>query len=198
MRQFSDPPLIAWPDPSSGGLLDNPALFPEPWPFGCGRAAVHRSCLVGGMDEKEKRHAGTRQILVDTCGYRATSGSMAHDHDLEQGSLFSPRYDRAGLIAAVVQNAETLEVLMVAFMDEEALAATQATGFAHFHSRSRGRLWMKGEESGNRLRVEQLWIDCDQDAVLLLVNPAGPTCHTGATSCFYRRIDGQRLVCSDD
>jgi phosphoribosyl-AMP cyclohydrolase len=93
-----------------------------------------------------------------------------------------------------VQHAVTGEVLMFAFMDAEALDATRATGRAHFHSRSRGRLWMKGETSGNVLQVEEILVDCDQDALVLKVQPVGPACHTGARSCFYRRIDGTGLA----
>jgi phosphoribosyl-AMP cyclohydrolase len=77
---------------------------------------------------------------------------------------------------------------MVAFMDSEALEATRATGLAHFHSRSRGRLWMKGETSGHVLHVEAILVDCDQDALALKVRPAGPACHTGERSCFYRAL----------
>ena len=83
---------------------------------------------------------------------------------------------------------------MVAFMDREALEATRATGLAHFHSRSRGRLWMKGESSGHVLQVEAILVDCDQDALLLKVRPAGPACHTGERSCFYRELDGESLT----
>lgn len=108
--------------------------------------------------------------------------------------ILDARYDAAGLVTAVVQDHLTREVLMVAHMNAEALAATQATGEAHFWSRSRGRLWKKGESSGNVLRVVELLIDCDQDAVLVLAEPAGPACHTGARSCFYRRIEGGALV----
>lgn len=82
---------------------------------------------------------------------------------------------------------------MVAFMDREALAMTRETGLAHFHSRSRGRLWLKGETSGNVLTVEEILVDCDQDALVLIVRPAGPTCHTGARSCFFRRLSGDVL-----
>jgi len=88
------------------------------------------------------------------------------------------------LCAAVVQDAGTGEVLMLAWMDGDALERTRATGEAHFYSRSRGRLWRKGETSGNTLSVEELREDCDGDAVLLRVRPAGPTCHTGSESCF--------------
>ena len=82
---------------------------------------------------------------------------------------------------------------MVAFMDGEALEATRRTGLAHFHSRSRGRLWLKGETSGNMLRVRQILVDCDQDALVLKAMPDGPACHTGARSCFYRALDGDTL-----
>ncbi|HWQ22968.1 MAG TPA: bifunctional phosphoribosyl-AMP cyclohydrolase/phosphoribosyl-ATP diphosphatase HisIE [Gaiellaceae bacterium] len=96
------------------------------------------------------------------------------------------------LRAAVVQDASTGRVLMLAWMDEEALRLTRETGEAHFFSRSRGRLWRKGETSGNTLAVEELREDCDGDAILLRVRPAGPTCHTGAVSCFapwlWRRV----------
>ena len=112
----------------------------------------------------------------------------------EQGSAFLPRFDAAGLVTAVVQDSASGTVLMVAFMDAEALAATRRTGLAHFHSRSRGRLWQKGETSGNVLHVEAICVDCDQDALVLQVRPAGPACHTGEESCFYRRLEGEQLV----
>jgi phosphoribosyl-ATP pyrophosphohydrolase/phosphoribosyl-AMP cyclohydrolase len=96
-----------------------------------------------------------------------------------------------GLIPAVVQDADTNEVLMVGFMNEEALAHTRATGFATFYSRSRQKLWLKGETSGNRLQVVQALTDCDDDTVLLKVRRLGDgvVCHTGERSCFYRTID---------
>jgi phosphoribosyl-AMP cyclohydrolase / phosphoribosyl-ATP pyrophosphohydrolase len=89
-----------------------------------------------------------------------------------------------GLRAAVVQDADSGRVLMLAWMDDEALRATQETGEAHFFSRSRSRLWRKGESSGNTLAVEELREDCDGDAILLRVRPNGPACHSGAVSCF--------------
>ncbi|MFM5916862.1 MAG: phosphoribosyl-AMP cyclohydrolase [Novosphingobium sp.] len=113
---------------------------------------------------------------------------------VEHGSDFMPKFDSAGLLTAVAVDAESREVLMVAFMDREALDRTIETGLAHFHSRSRGRLWMKGESSGHVLRVEEIRVDCDQDALVLVAHPAGPACHTGARSCFYRRIEQGRLV----
>jgi phosphoribosyl-ATP pyrophosphohydrolase/phosphoribosyl-AMP cyclohydrolase len=96
------------------------------------------------------------------------------------------------LRAAIVQDATSDRVLMLAWMDDEALRLTRETGEAHFFSRSRGRLWRKGETSGNTLAVEELRDDCDGDAILLRVRPAGPACHTGAVSCFapwlWRRV----------
>ncbi|MET0251037.1 MAG: phosphoribosyl-AMP cyclohydrolase [Novosphingobium sp.] len=105
-----------------------------------------------------------------------------------------PRFDASGLLTAVAGNAATGELLMLAHMDADALERTRVTGLAHFHSRSRGRLWMKGETSGHVLKVREIRIDCDQDAIELRVEPAGPACHTGRRSCFYRRLDGDRLV----
>ena len=107
---------------------------------------------------------------------------------------FTPKFDGNGLLSAVVVDAVSNEVLMVAFMDAEALDATRETGFAHFHSRSRGRLWKKGETSGNVLQVENILVDCDQDALVLKCIPAGPVCHTGERVCFFRKLDGDALV----
>jgi phosphoribosyl-AMP cyclohydrolase len=104
-----------------------------------------------------------------------------------------PKYDANGLICAVVTDATDGVVLMVGFMDAEALAATRATGTVHFHSRSRGKLWQKGESSGHYLHVVEMRIDCDQDALLIIARPDGPTCHTGERSCFYRRIGDNGL-----
>jgi len=106
---------------------------------------------------------------------------------------FQPSFDAQGLLSAVVTDVESNRVLMVAFMDAEALAATRSTGYAHFHSRSRGRLWKKGESSGNVLAVQRILVDCDQDAVVVECRPAGPTCHTGAVSCLFRELDGDVL-----
>ena len=112
---------------------------------------------------------------------------------LSVSDQFEPKFDANGLLTAVVVDAQSKAVLMVAFMDAEALAATRASGFAHFHSRSRGRLWKKGESSGNVLAVERILVDCDQDALVLECRPAGPTCHTGADSCFFRVLEGDAL-----
>lgn len=111
----------------------------------------------------------------------------------EHGRTFLPKFDSAGLLTAVVTDSASGAVLMVGHMNAEALAMTRKTGFAHFFSRSRGRLWKKGESSGHTLKVEEILVDCDQDALVLRARPAGPTCHTGAASCFYRRLDGDEL-----
>ena len=112
----------------------------------------------------------------------------------EFGTQFVPKWDKQGFITAVVTDADSKDILMVAFMDSEALDLTRRSGEAHFHSRSRGRLWKKGETSGNVLKVARMLVDCDQDALILECRPQGPTCHTGARSCFYRELDGDHLT----
>lgn len=109
-----------------------------------------------------------------------------------------PKFDSNGLLTAVVTNAETGKVLMVAMMDQLAIDRTRETGTAHFYSRSRGQLWMKGETSGNILTVKRILVDCDQDALILECIPAGPTCHTGAAECFYRELDNNGLKPKSD
>lgn len=99
------------------------------------------------------------------------------------------RFDDRGLITAVVQDAYTRAVLMVAMMDAEALNLSRTEKLAHFWSRSRQQLWLKGETSGNFLKVREMMLDCDGDAVLLLVEPTGPACHTGAASCFHTLVE---------
>jgi phosphoribosyl-ATP pyrophosphohydrolase/phosphoribosyl-AMP cyclohydrolase len=101
------------------------------------------------------------------------------------------RFDAEGLVPAIVQDADTARVLMLGYMNAEALARTQAEGVVWFWSRSRQRLWMKGETSGHILALHELRIDCDGDTLLALARPAGPTCHTGRTSCFYRSVNGE-------
>jgi len=107
-------------------------------------------------------------------------------NDREQGSTLDPKYDANGLVTAVATHAETGELLT--------LAKTIETGEAWFWSRSRARLWKKGESSGHVLSVREMRVDCDQDAIWLIVEPAGPACHTGEPSCFYRRVEGGGLV----
>ncbi len=105
----------------------------------------------------------------------------------DTGLVLDPKWDAAGLITAVTTDAAGT-LLMVAHMNADALAATLATGEAHYWSRSRAELWHKGATSGATQRVIEMRIDCDQDAVWLKVEPAGPACHTGERSCFYRRV----------
>ncbi|WP_088343541.1 MULTISPECIES: phosphoribosyl-AMP cyclohydrolase [Rhodomicrobium] len=110
---------------------------------------------------------------------------------LESGTDFTPRFDGNGLLAAIVAEASSGDVLMFAYMNADALARTLETGEAHFWSRSRGALWRKGESSGNVLRVVEMRTDCDQDCLLLRVEltGGGAACHTGRKSCFYRRVE---------
>lgn len=113
--------------------------------------------------------------------------------DLEEGSVFTPKFDGDGLIPAIVSDSGSGEVLMFAYMNEDALRLSVDTGIAHFWSRSRRRLWKKGEDSGNTLRVVEMRTDCDQDVVWLRVQIGGQgaACHTGRQSCFYRRIQAE-------
>lgn len=121
---------------------------------------------------------------------------------LEEGDVFTPRFDAAGLVTTVVTDADDGMLLMVAHMNAEALSLTIETGIAHYWSRSRGKLWKKGETSGNFQRVVEMRTDCDQDAMWLKVKVAGidATCHTGRRSCFYRTVgltDGAATLRSD-
>jgi phosphoribosyl-AMP cyclohydrolase len=119
--------------------------------------------------------------------------------ELEDTREFHPRFDAHGLIGAIVADASDGTVLMFAHMNDEALRLTRETGYAHFWSRSRGRLWKKGETSGEMLRVREILTDCDQDILLIKAVPEGrgAACHTGRRSCFYRRVEGESLVFID-
>lgn len=110
---------------------------------------------------------------------------------VENGLEFQPKFDSQGLIGAVATDSRSGEILMFAWMNGEALSRSIATREAHFWSRSRNRLWKKGEESGNVLRIVEIRVDCDQDVLWLVVETGGngAACHTGARSCFYRRLD---------
>lgn len=120
--------------------------------------------------------------------------SQIDPDDPEQGSAFQPKFDASGLLTAMVVDPEG-RPLMLAHMNRAALDATLASGEATFWSRSRNRLWKKGESSGHVLKVREIRVDCDQDALWIVADPAGPACHTGAPGCFYRRLDADgRLV----
>ncbi len=116
--------------------------------------------------------------------------------DVERGDTLTPRFDEHGLIAAVATHADTGEVLMLAWMNDEALSKTLSTGEAHYWSRSRKKLWKKGETSGQVQTVVELRTDCDQDAVWIKVRPQGDggACHVGFRSCFYRVAQDGKLV----
>lgn len=123
---------------------------------------------------------------------------------LEEGLAFTPKFDVHGLVTAVVTDARDGELLMVAHMNAEAIALTLETGIGHYYSRSRAKIWKKGESSGNLQTVKEIKVDCDQDAIWLKVEVAGhdATCHTGRRSCFYRTaqlVDGEpSLKIADD
>lgn len=114
-------------------------------------------------------------------------------NERETGLALDPKYDGNGLLTAVVTDAADGNVLMVGHMNAEALAKSRETGTAVFFSRSRQRLWQKGESSGHYLNIVEMRIDCDQDAVWIIAEPQGPTCHTGEQSCFYRRVTPEGL-----
>lgn len=111
--------------------------------------------------------------------------------------VFHPKFDASGLLTAVVTHAETGALLMVAHMNDAAIAATRESGKAHFWSRSRQKLWMKGETSGHVLHVREIRVDCDQDCLWLKALPEGPACHTGATSCFFRVLGPDGRLTND-
>jgi phosphoribosyl-AMP cyclohydrolase len=117
--------------------------------------------------------------------------SLPEGDSIEETARFAPRFGRDGLIAAIVADAATNDVLMFAWMNQEALALTLETGEAHFWSRSRRKLWRKGETSGEVFAVVEVLTDCDQDALLLRAEAKGQgaACHTGRRSCFYRALD---------
>ncbi len=118
---------------------------------------------------------------------------VAADKTIELGTQLTPKFDANGLIPAIAQDAKTGEILMVAYMNREALDYTIKTGCGTYYSRSRQKLWKKGESSGHEQIVHDIMIDCDGDAVLLKVEQIGGACHTGYRSCFYRTIEGELI-----
>jgi phosphoribosyl-AMP cyclohydrolase / phosphoribosyl-ATP pyrophosphohydrolase len=117
--------------------------------------------------------------------------SLPRPHRLYDALMFEElRFDERGLVPCVVQDFASGEVLTLAYMNEASLRLTVETGEVHFFSRSRGEIWRKGESSGNALRLRQLRYDCDGDAIVAMVEPSGPACHTGERSCFYRELGG--------
>jgi phosphoribosyl-AMP cyclohydrolase len=113
---------------------------------------------------------------------------VAAKQSIEEGLEFSPQFDENGLIPAIAQDARTGQILMVAYMNKEALDLTVKTGYATYYSRSRKKLWKKGQESGHFQKVEQILVDCDQDCLVLKVTVEAGQCHAGYQSCFYRAL----------
>ena len=113
---------------------------------------------------------------------------MSTKQNLEENLEFAPKFDKNGLITAIAQDAQTSQVLMVAYMNKESLDITIESGYATYFSRSRQKLWKKGEESGHRQKVEQILIDCDQDCLILKVTVDAGQCHVGYQTCFYRAL----------
>ena len=113
---------------------------------------------------------------------------MTAKHDIEEGLEFTPRFDKEGLIPAIAQDTRTGQILMVAYMNRQALEHTIKSGYATYFSRSRGELWKKGQQSGHLQRVEQILVDCDQDCLVLKVTVEAGQCHVGYYSCFYRAL----------
>lgn len=113
-------------------------------------------------------------------------------------STLELNWDDKGLVPAVVQDHRSMAILMLGYMNREAFDATLETGIVHFYSRSRQTLWKKGETSGNTLSLVELRTDCDTDALVVVARPAGPTCHTGTRSCFYKEIDPERAAIADE
>lgn len=111
------------------------------------------------------------------------------DEKRDNADQFLPRFDAAGLVTAIVTDADDGSLLMVAHMNQQAIDLSFESGQVHFWSRSRQAMWRKGETSGNGLTLVEMLVDCDQDALLVRVRPAGPSCHTGRLSCFYRRLN---------
>lgn len=125
----------------------------------------------------------------------ADQSSLSHD-EIEEGVTLAPRFDAHGLVTAIAIEAGSKDVLMLAHMNAEALALSLSSGEAHYYSRSRKKIWKKGETSGEVQKVLEVRVDCDQDAILLVVEQTGrgAACHTGRKSCFYRRVEDGALV----
>lgn len=128
---------------------------------------------------------------ADPAGVARERDEAADAHDHAHDGTIEVDWGEDGLVPAVAQDAETEEVLMLAYVSPEALAATRETGLAHYYSRSREELWQKGQSSGNVQHVEGVRVDCDGDALLYRVRQEGGACHTGFQSCFYRDLDGE-------
>jgi phosphoribosyl-AMP cyclohydrolase len=149
-----------------------------------------RSCALSGG-----RADANQQCAIDSAApaaHFAAAMDMTPDkHQIEEGTKFAPRFDANGLIVAITVDAASNDVLMVAWMNEDALQRTLATGVVHYWSRSRKALWRKGDTSGQTQTLVEMRVDCDQDALLLRVRVSGDggACHTGRRACFYRSVN---------
>ena len=116
--------------------------------------------------------------------------------------MLTINFDDKGLVPVIAQDSETKEVLMLAYADQKAVELTRSSGYAHYYSRSRNKIWKKGEESGHLQQIHEILVDCDEDALIYLVTQTMAACHTGFRTCFYRRLDGtvngERLFIPDD
>jgi phosphoribosyl-AMP cyclohydrolase len=146
-------------------------------------------CYWHLITDARERSGHDSGVALRTLQSNEAIAMTSQSSDIEEGTAFTPRFDADGLVTAVVTDATSGEVLMVAHMNAEAIAKTIESGKAWYYSRSRKKLWKKGESSGHVQRVVELRVDCDQDALWLRVEQAGPgACHTGRRSCFYRAL----------
>jgi len=112
---------------------------------------------------------------------------------------YNPNFEKGnGLVPAIVQDYNTGKVLMLGFLNKTAWEKTLETGLVHFYSRTRGKLWLKGETSGHYLVIKEIYVDCDEDTILFKVEPKGPVCHKGYMSCFYRKLENDELKCIEE
>src|SRR6266487_3063348 len=164
----------------SGGT----AAFPVP-----GARTEPVTSLASLIDAFSSREPASTSLENAMDSARPTVSTSKHDHDIEEGLEFQPKFDASGLVTCVATDAGSGDVLMVAHMNDEALRRTIASGEAWYFSRSRNALWRKGETSGHVQRVVEMRLDCDQDAIWIRVEQTGAACHTGRRSCFYRKVD---------
>lgn len=158
------------------------------------------SAKAGASSKRLPFEAGTDEEHAMTISF--TDPSTLSAEALEHGDVFAPRFDAHGLITAIAVESGSRKVLMVAFMNAEALSKTLETGEVHYYSRSRKSLWKKGETSGEIQKLQEVLADCDQDALVLIVEQAGrgAACHTGRKSCFYRSVvvEGGQAALADN
>src|SRR6266511_5821571 len=157
--------------------------------------ATRRRCWRRRSSTSARRRSGRRTI---TCALAAFPSEIPIMPIAPDSLLSAVAFDADGLAPVIAQEARTGTIRMVAWANREALARTLETGTAFFWSRSRKAMWRKGESSGHTLAVREVRIDCDGDVVLYAVDPIGPSCHTGATSCFYRRVGADGALVEDD